>query len=654
MQKDFRGEIMDKCNSIEVSNISKKFNIKSTTFYGGVTKTGTKQVLSNISFSIKKGEVVGIIGRNGSGKSTLLKILAKIIKEDEGVININGSLSSILELGMGFDPESSGRDNVFIKCGLYGMSKLEIENCIDDILLFSEIGEQADYPLRTYSSGMISKLAFSILLYLKSDILIIDEALSVGDAGFNAKCKLAFNSMKKNGQSVILASHNISTLESMCDRIIWIDEGIVREYGDPVTVCYHYQSDSVDSIDTIKKLADMGDVSSINRVAVMYRDGINVLADLEKAETLFQKAANMGSVDAQINLAECYLKKGDKKNAEQWYNKAALSGNTSAIISLMQINSNESDTTEFEKTLRILSEEGNLRATRLLADLLYKGGILIKNEAEAIDLYKKCEFMNNQVQLIIGIAYKDGIGVQKDMDLSIQWLTKASDHGNIKAKVELANIYRKGIGVSRNMEQAIYWYESAAHCGDPNSMLQLGLIYRDGIGVEKSSALSNKWLDLFSKQQLMNSEFTLAEIIKQSFSGNNQKCFEWYKKAADLGHVRSINIVANHYKEGDLVLPNLSERTKYYRSAYKKQDPSATYELAMMYYKGDGVEQNYEIAYNLMKSATKFGNMKAAYQMAIMCYKGIGTEKDEILSKKILNRLIEHDHNGAKDMVAHM
>ena len=635
--------------AVTVKNISKQFTIKKTTLYGGVTKTGTRQVLKNITFEVKKGEVLGLIGKNGSGKSTLLKILTKIMYPNEGEIIVNGKIASILELGMGFDPESTGRKNIRIKCGLYGLSNKEIDESMEKIIKFSELGDQIDDPLRTYSSGMTAKLAFSILMYVKCDILIMDEVLSVGDASFASKCNIALRQMKNNGRSIILASHNIKTIETMCDRVMWIEQGIIKEIGDPSSVCYHYESKLTDSIETILELAETGDVSSMNRAGVMYRDGITVERDLNKAEEFFIKASEMGHVDSQINLANLKLKKGNIEEARILFNNAALMDNPVAIISLINMDNNDEIKNKLICRIKEEADNGNTRSMKLLADMLYSGIVIEKNQKEAMEWYEKCSYAhNNLAQYALGIAYRDGIGVQKDIQKSIYWLTCASNHGNNKARVELANIYRKGLGIERNMSEAIHWFEEAAISGDSNAMLQLGLIYRDGLGTDIDQDLSSKWLSRYAIQGLINTEITFADIIKQSYSNEKQsEALFWYADAATRGSAKACNNIAVCYRDGIATAPDSIKAAEYFSQSSNMNDPIATYELALLYYKGNGVNRDLEKAYSLLEKSAYMGNTNAMLQLALM-KKYLTNTIPVVDTKDFLTRLNEWGNTTAR------
>lgn len=198
-------------------------------------------VLSNISFDIKKGEFFGIVGRNGSGKSTLLKLLAGIYTPDSGSIQISGKLTPFIELGVGFSPELSGRENVYLNGALLGFSRVEMDAMYEDIVEFAELEKFMDQKLKNYSSGMQVRLAFSIAIRAETDILILDEVLAVGDAAFQRKCYDYFTSLKKNNKTVVLVTHDMGAVRQYCDRAVMIEAGRVVEQGKPETVAQAYQ-----------------------------------------------------------------------------------------------------------------------------------------------------------------------------------------------------------------------------------------------------------------------------------------------------------------------------------------------------------------------------------------------------------------------------
>ncbi len=220
--------------AIRVKNISKYYEIYRTpqdrlkqfllpTIRSALRRTPKKYykeywALKNISFDIKKGETIGIVGRNGAGKSTLLQIICGTLHPSEGYIEINGRIAALLELGSGFNPEFSGRENIFLNASVLGLSRSEIESRYDDIVAFSEIADFIDQPVKTYSSGMYVRLAFSVIAHVNADILVIDEALAVGDVFFQQKCMRFLRAHQAAGGTVIFVSHDTSAVVNLCER----------------------------------------------------------------------------------------------------------------------------------------------------------------------------------------------------------------------------------------------------------------------------------------------------------------------------------------------------------------------------------------------------------------------------------------------------
>lgn len=235
--------------AIKVENVSKTFRIPHekidsvrSAFVSALKQRTFEEfkALDNVSFEIKKGEFFGIIGRNGGGKSTLLKILAGIYRPDKGKIKINGKISPFLELGIGFNPELSGRDNIYLNATVLGLSKKQIDEKFDDIVAFSELERFIDQKLKNYSSGMQVRLAFSVSIHANRDILLMDEVLAVGDNNFQSKCLEEFSKYRDLGKTVVLVSHDISTIQKYCDRAMLLRKGKIKIIGDPEIVGNKY------------------------------------------------------------------------------------------------------------------------------------------------------------------------------------------------------------------------------------------------------------------------------------------------------------------------------------------------------------------------------------------------------------------------------
>lgn len=212
-------------------------------------KSHRQKVLDGIDFEIKKGEFFGIVGRNGSGKSTLLKILAGVYVPDSGAVELNGDLTPFIELGVGFNPELSGRDNVYLSASLLGYSRKVVDKMYDEIVDFAELHEHMDKKLKNYSSGMQVRLAFSIAVKAKNDILIFDEVLAVGDEAFQQKCFRVFEEYRMTGQTVVLVTHDMDTVRNLCTRAMLIDNGKIAHIGPVEGVAERYSD-----LNTIKKI----------------------------------------------------------------------------------------------------------------------------------------------------------------------------------------------------------------------------------------------------------------------------------------------------------------------------------------------------------------------------------------------------------------
>lgn len=223
----------DKSNAIEINHMSKYYKmyydkgyeLKEALLFWKRSKYEKKLVLDDISLEIKKGQAVGLVGQNGCGKSTTLKLLTKILYPSSGTIEMEGRVSCLIELGAGFHPDMTGRENIFINAAIFGLSKKEIKNRIDRIIEFSELGDAIDTPVRTYSSGMYMRLAFSIAINVDADILLVDEILAVGDAYFQEKCFKKLKDIKDSGTTIVIVSHNIEQIEQICDRSLWLKDG---------------------------------------------------------------------------------------------------------------------------------------------------------------------------------------------------------------------------------------------------------------------------------------------------------------------------------------------------------------------------------------------------------------------------------------------
>jgi lipopolysaccharide transport system ATP-binding protein len=215
-------------------------------------KDETFWALKDVSLEVKEGEVLGLIGRNGAGKTTLLKILSRITKPTTGWAEIQGRVGSLLEVGTGFHPELTGRENTFLSGAILGMRKSEITRKFDEIVAFAELEKFIDTPVKHYSSGMYVRLAFAVAAHLEPEILFVDEVLAVGDAAFQKKCLGKMGNVSKQGRTIVFVSHNMTALQKLCTRVVWLDGGKVMDTGDPRKVIDHYlQTNAVANLESL-------------------------------------------------------------------------------------------------------------------------------------------------------------------------------------------------------------------------------------------------------------------------------------------------------------------------------------------------------------------------------------------------------------------
>lgn len=239
---------MENQNAIEVRNMSKSFKVeydkahtlKEKMLFWHRGNSEVHQVLKDISLDIKKGETVALIGTNGSGKSTLLKLMTRIIYPNSGSIKTYGKVTSLLELGAGFHQDFTGRENIYFNASIFGLNRSDIEKRIQQIIDFSELGHFIDNPIRTYSSGMYMRLAFSVAINVDADILLIDEILAVGDQHFQDKCYAKLEELRDSGKTIVIVTHSLGVVKQLCHRAIWIYKGEFRLDGDPTYVIDEY------------------------------------------------------------------------------------------------------------------------------------------------------------------------------------------------------------------------------------------------------------------------------------------------------------------------------------------------------------------------------------------------------------------------------
>ncbi len=332
-------------NAIEVRNVTKYFKvyydrgvtIKDKVLSRGRSRYEKRKVLNGISFDVKKGEAIGLIGKNGCGKSTTLKLLTKIMYPNDGTIEIKGRVSSLLELGAGFHPDMSGRENIYMNAAVFGLTRKEIEKRVQDIIEFSELEEFIENPVRTYSSGMYMRLAFSVAINVDADVLLIDEILAVGDINFQRKCFDRLKEIKSKGTTIVIVSHSFDQIEKICDRSIWIRDGVIQEEGIPQVVHKHYLAQMEEArYDRMAKEKSNNDAKEEERKKEEKKKEEELAKQKEIAEEQRRKNQWIEKIRANDNLLdtldESVNRRGDKRVALTRVNVVDNQGNQNMIF----------------------------------------------------------------------------------------------------------------------------------------------------------------------------------------------------------------------------------------------------------------------------------------------------------------------------------
>lgn len=418
---------------IEVKDITKNFKIyldKRNTLKDRLVIKGDRglekrEVLKGISFNVKKGEAIGLIGKNGCGKSTTLKLLTRIMYPDNGYIKIQGKVSSLLELGAGFHPDMTGRENIYLNASILGLTKKEISSKVDEIISFSELGEFIENPVRTYSSGMYMRLAFSVAINVDAEILLIDEILGVGDVSFQKKCFEKLQEIKRSGTTIVIVSHSLEQIERICDRSIWIFEGRIREEGKPRIVnAHYYQYMENERLQEIEN-------AHVQKFKIAKKSLKNETKNKEAENSKTDKTQNSEIIEIEKReCVECKQIDGGKENPVFCGEAAIRSGNRRVeFVDLKILDSNNNETIVFEKNSAIkiiftLKSRANIESVSISASIWSNDDVACcgvntyweKENMIKVNGIKKVSLTFNNIKLYGGKYWLD-IGIYtKDYD----------------------------------------------------------------------------------------------------------------------------------------------------------------------------------------------------------------------------------------------
>jgi|GEM_PF-645920 len=619
---------MNSQNAIEVRNITKTFKTSKQPNKKNNAKRTT--IIKDVTFNLKKSEVVGIIGRNGSGKSTLLKLISRIMEPDSGTIECFGKIASILELGLGFHQDLTGRENIYVKASMYCFSKKEIDVRIDSIIKYSELGDYIDVPLRLYSSGMIGKLAFAIMVNVDADVIILDEVLSTGDGAFAIKSREHIKKLKNSGRTILIVSHSINVISEICDRVIWIENGSVKEIGSAKLVCNHYETEIRESFEIVSSLADAGVSESQNTLGCMYRDGRGVEQDNEKALYWLRKASDIGNSNAQVNLGDMLLKgvgiESDSEASLKLYISAANRGNLDARSRVALLSGNNLDDlvqTELKEQFHNLAVNGGAKAKLNYANLLMKHIFSWDDKVEAFRWFKaSADQGNSEGQYQTAVMYRDGFGVKKNDFESQKYFEFSGNNGNIRAMQYLGDAYLNG-KIEHDEKKSFEWHFKAAECGNSTSQYQVATMYRDGTGTEKDNDASEKWFKRSTYSGLANFISLLADTYSRGMhiAKDDDAASKWYSLSADSGNANALYQIGMINVNGLLGQINIKNGLSFLYAAAERNDVRAMNMLGKIFKNGIGVEKNSIESLKWFIKSSELENTEGTYNKAMLTEK---------------------------------
>lgn len=682
---------MNGANAIEVKKVSKSFKVETVVAgkKGLISKKSTvkseKKVLDGISFNVRKGEIVGILGRNGSGKSTLLSMLAGILEPDQGEIERSGSVASILELGMGFDPDASGRENVYLKGELYGMSKKDINDIIDEIIDYAGIREYIDNPVRTYSSGMRGRLAFSIMTHVSADIMLVDEVLSVGDSVFSTKSKEHFKKMAQTGKTFLIVSHRMSFIESVCTRAIWIDNGKIRQDGPSKKICADYTNAMNESPEIILDLANEGVSESQYTLAHMFLDG----GPFGKDESLYLKwlesAARQGHTRAQVEFGEILVQEGNDSEALYFFQSAAAKGDNDAKARLASTGGTEDPViAEALEVLKEAAEKGNAVQKFRYGDMLLKTALTQNDRKKAFSVFQESADMGHPNAMHqVAMMCKDGIGTAKDLPKMEKYLVKASDAGFINSMVMLSDMYNQGKVLHNNDERSFNYALKAAKLGNTNMMYRVACCFRDGLGCSINTEESERWFKIYRHSMLFSNKMqaideaktgtgkhdlnglynsaTITPNIQSSYNSllhnavmgrevkDDLKDIEAF---ADCGNIDAMKKAGGVYYSGIGAKKDFGQALKWYKMAADLDDSWSKNKVGEMLRDGEGTEIDLSEACKMFMEAGRLGNVAGLWNIVIM--HSTGTINDKGLYMDAVNAMSSIADSGNVDALKRM
>ena len=643
---------MDDDVVIKIRGLKKSYTIidKNVTIGHVFKKNKTRYpIFDGIDLDVHRGDIMAILGRNGCGKSTFLKLVSEILEPDEGTVEVHGKIASILELSMGFHNDLSGRDNIILRSALYGIPREEVMKHIDDIIAYSDLGVFIDNPVRTYSSGMRSRLAFSIMVNVDADIFLVDEALSTGDMAFASKASEHLKELVRSGKTVLFTSHSMNTIRRTCNRAIWISDNVIKMDGPADDVVDAYTRSINDSFEETLHLAEGGSSAAQYRVSTFYRDGNGVEKDPEQQRHWLEEAAVREHPMAMSDLADIMMSEGKSEEAMVLYQKAAEAGNYEARrkYATMQGDTRE-DIEELRKIMKDLTSTDYPYDLYNYGNLMYKSALTVEDYREAfkyLNLASEKGWLDADV--LLAQMYRDGNGVDRSIEDYEKKLIYAAEGGHARAMSILAEAYLEGKFIEKDNEKAFHWYMRSASSGNMKSQYQVAVMLSSGIGCEKDEEAAKQWFARYSSTALNDSRKIAMDTMKArriDIDISN----DMLKAMSKSFHPQSMVSLAAKYESGNGFKKNTDAAISLLEKASVAGGSPRT-RLAEKYLEGDG--ESKKKAFDLLKSAADYGDATAMYKLALMYKDGICCEADDQRYRWYMRMAAERGNRDAKDLV---
>ncbi len=608
-------------------------------------------IFDGLDLDVRKGDIVGLLGRNGCGKSTFLKIVSGIIEPDEGTVEVKGKVASILELSMGFHGDMSGRDNIILRSELYGIPRKEVMEHLDDIIEYSDLGVFIDNPVRTYSSGMRSRLAFSVMVNVDADIFLVDEALSTGDMAFASKASEHLKNLVRSGKTVLFTSHSMSTVKRTCSRAIWISDHTIKMDGPAEEVVDAYTRSINDSFEETLHLANDGSSSAQYRLSVFYRDGNGVEKNEEERVRWLNAAALRDHPMALSDLADIKMTEGNTEEAMVLYQKAAEAGNYEARRKFATLQGETlEELEELRSVLKDFCSSGFPYDYYNYGNLMYRSALSTEDHRVAMEyLLKASEMGWSDADALIGQMYRDGNGVDRDLEKCIAYLSKAAMNGHNKSMYMLGDLFYDGKYMKKDPEEAFKWYLMSASVGNAKSQYQVAMMYSSGIGTDKDEEMAKRWFATYSSTMVNDSRKVAIDTLRAR-RGDLTLSNDMLKAMSRNYQPSSMVTLAMKYQTGKGFKKSEKGAMDLMRKATLAGGQPRT-KYAELIAEKKGAEGYPKQSFDLIKSAVEFGDAGAMYKLALLYKDGTCCQQDMNLYRMYMRMAAERGNRDAKTVV---